>query len=156
MILFNSKNKDYYKKGETKRRSLAKALTWRVIASLDTTIISYFLTDDMGIAISIGSIEILTKMVIYFFHERAWNNYNWGTKEGDIGNIIIIDSKIRSFVKATTWRILGTLDTITISYFLTGKLKTALSIGIIEIFTKMIFYFFHERMWNNILWGKRK
>ena len=131
-------------------------MTWRIIASLDTTIISYFLTDDIGIAVSIGSLEILTKMVIYFFHERAWNRLNWGKKQGDNENLIVIDSNVRSIVKATTWRILGTLDTITISYFLTGEIKTALSIGIIEIFTKIILYFFHEKTWNNIDWGIRK
>jgi uncharacterized membrane protein len=59
-------------------------------------------------------------------------------------------------VKAITWRFIGTLDTITISYILTGQIKTAVSIGGIEVFTKMILYFFHERIWNYISWGKRE
>jgi len=42
-----------------------------------------------------------------------------------------------------------------ISYLLTGEIKTAISIGGIEIFTKMFLYFFHERTWNMIKWGKR-
>lgn len=61
---------------------------------------------------------------------------------------------LRSVVKAISWRIIGTLDTVAISWFLTGKLTLAFSIGSIELFTKMILYFFHERAWNQIKWGK--
>ena len=81
MILFNSKNTDHYKKGETKRRSLLKAISWRTIGTLDTIVISYFLTGQIKIAISIGGIEIFTKMILYFFHERAWNMIKWGKRK---------------------------------------------------------------------------
>ena len=81
MILFNSKNKDYYKKGETKRRSLVKAISWRTIGTLDTITIAYFLTGQFKIAISIGGIEIFTKMILYFFHERIWNLIKWGKRK---------------------------------------------------------------------------
>ena len=47
-----------------------------------------------------------------------------------------------------------TLDTILISWIITGKLELAFSIGSIELITKMILYFFHERAWNTIKWGK--
>jgi uncharacterized membrane protein len=60
----------------------------------------------------------------------------------------------RSIVKAISWRIVGTIDTIVISYFITGKITLALSIGMIEVVTKMLLYFFHERLWNIIKWGK--
>ncbi len=60
----------------------------------------------------------------------------------------------RSVVKSISWRIIGTLDTILISWFVTGTLAVAFSIGIVELFSKMILYFFHERIWNNISWGK--
>ena len=81
MILFNSKNNDHYKKGETKRRSLVKAVSWRTIGTLDTIIISYFLTGQIKTAVSIGAIEIITKMVLYFFHERLWNAISWGKRK---------------------------------------------------------------------------
>lgn len=61
----------------------------------------------------------------------------------------------RSLIKSVSWRIIGTLDTIVISYFITGKLAFALSIGGIELVTKMILYVVHERVWNKIKWGKR-
>jgi uncharacterized membrane protein len=81
MILFSSKSTDHYKKGETKRRSLVKAISWRTIGTLDTITISYFLTGEMKIAISIGGIEIFTKMILYFFHERIWNLIKWGKRK---------------------------------------------------------------------------
>ncbi len=61
---------------------------------------------------------------------------------------------IRSFTKALSWRILGTADTMLISWFVTGKLTVAISIGSIEVITKMVLYYGHERLWNTIKWRK--
>jgi uncharacterized membrane protein len=61
---------------------------------------------------------------------------------------------IRSIVKAVSWRVVGTLDTITISWLLSGEMALAFSIGSIELLTKMVLYFFHERAWNQVKWGK--
>ncbi|MGB5370680.1 MAG: DUF2061 domain-containing protein [Flavobacteriaceae bacterium] len=61
---------------------------------------------------------------------------------------------VRSIAKSISWRLIGTLDTILISWIITGKVKVALSIGLVELFTKMLLYFFHERIWNQIGWGK--
>jgi uncharacterized membrane protein len=65
------------------------------------------------------------------------------------------EKPIRSVVKAFSWRLVGTLDTMIISWFITGKLAMALSIGSIEIITKMILYYGHERVWNLIKWRKQ-
>lgn len=64
------------------------------------------------------------------------------------------ESTKRSFVKTLSWRAIGTLDTILISWLITGTFAFAISIGTIELFTKMILYFFHERIWNSINFGK--
>ena len=60
----------------------------------------------------------------------------------------------RSVVKTISWRTLGTIDTIVISYFITGNLAMAASIGSIEVVTKMFLYYFHERGWNKVQLGK--
>ena len=60
------------------------------------------------------------------------------------------DKPVKSALKAVTWRIVGTIDTMIISYFITGKVSVALSIGSIEVFTKMVLYYFHERLWAHI------
>lgn len=64
------------------------------------------------------------------------------------------EKPIRSIAKAFSWRVIGTLDTLIISYILTGKISIAASIASIDFVTKMILYFFHERLWNLIKWGK--
>lgn len=60
----------------------------------------------------------------------------------------------RSVIKAISWRILGTLDTILISWLISGELAIAFSIGTFELLTKTLLYYFHERLWNGIKWGK--
>lgn len=65
------------------------------------------------------------------------------------------EKPIRSILKSISWRVIGTLDTILISWLITNKLTIALSIGTIELITKMVLYFFHERVWNTIKWGKK-
>lgn len=62
----------------------------------------------------------------------------------------------RSVVKTISWRALGTLDTITISFIVTGNLTMAASIGTIELVTKMILFYVHERAWNKISFGRVK
>lgn len=64
------------------------------------------------------------------------------------------EKPLRSFFKSISWRIIGTLDTVVISWWVTGTLQMAFTIGSIELITKMILYFFHERLWNIIKWGK--
>ena len=64
------------------------------------------------------------------------------------------EKPIRSVLKTISWRTVGTLDTIVISWVLTGKVETALAIGSVELVTKMILYFGHERLWNAINFGK--
>lgn len=60
----------------------------------------------------------------------------------------------RSIVKSISWRTVGTIDTMIIAWLITGKLTLAISIGGIEVFTKMFLYFLHERIWNRIKFGK--
>jgi uncharacterized membrane protein len=60
----------------------------------------------------------------------------------------------RSFVKAVSWRILGSIDTFVISYFVTGKLVFAASIASVETFTKILLFYFHEQAWARVPWGR--
>jgi len=80
MVLFNSKGENYYKRGETKRRSIVKAITWRTLGTIDTIVIAFVLTGEIKTALSIGGIEVFTKMILYFFHERIWNMIKWGKR----------------------------------------------------------------------------
>ena len=64
------------------------------------------------------------------------------------------ESHLRSFVKGVSWRLTGTIDTITIATFVTHDFSTALKIGAVEVFTKIALYYGHERVWQKIGWGK--
>jgi uncharacterized membrane protein len=57
-------------------------------------------------------------------------------------------------MKACSWRVLGTVDTIVVSWVVTGRLGVALGIGFVELFTKISLYFLHERMWARIRYGQ--
>jgi len=62
----------------------------------------------------------------------------------------------RSLVKAISWRATGTCDTILISWIITGNIKPALTIGFVELFTKILLYYAHERIWNKLAFGRVK
>lgn len=62
------------------------------------------------------------------------------------------DAKV-SLIKTVSWRIIGTIDTMVISYLLTGQLEVAMGIGGIEVISKMILYYLHERAWIKLLKG---
>ena len=64
----------------TRRRSLAKTISWRVLGSLDTMLLGYIFTGSIAIAGSIASTEVITKIVLYYFHERGWAHIKWGHK----------------------------------------------------------------------------
>ncbi|MCH3885985.1 DUF2061 domain-containing protein [Tenacibaculum aquimarinum] len=66
----------------------------------------------------------------------------------------VSEKPLRSLAKALSWRLIGTIDTLVVSYVLTGQIKLAASIASIDFITKLVLYFFHERIWNKIKWGK--
>ena len=87
--------------------------------------------------------RLLTKTILKNRTEKGY--------ETDVSS----ERPIRSIVKAMSWRVVGTIDTMVISWFITGKLSMALAIGSIEVITKMILYYGHERIWNLIKWRKQ-
>ena len=63
---------------EKKRRSIVKTISWRTIGTIDTILISWVVVGNVNFAVTIGGVELFTKMALYFFHERAWNKSNFG------------------------------------------------------------------------------
>ena len=62
-------------------------------------------------------------------------------------------TKLRSILKAISWRIVGTLDTMALGWIITGSTLMGLKIGALELFTKFILYYFHERIWLRFKFG---
>jgi uncharacterized membrane protein len=65
---------------EAHTRSFVKAISWRFLGSLDTFLLGWLFTSSVKAAGSIALSEVLTKMVLYYFHERAWSGVGWGMK----------------------------------------------------------------------------
>ncbi len=125
---------------ESNYRSAIKALSWRVIGSLDTTVISFFQTGDFKMSLKIGSTDFVSKIGLYYLHERAWI-YFLGIKTL---------TKNASLIKAITWRSIGSLDTALWGWIYTGSGITGLKIGGYEILTKIALYYVHERLWAQV------
>ncbi|MCB1379522.1 MAG: DUF2061 domain-containing protein [Alphaproteobacteria bacterium] len=66
------------KPDSTRGRSIAKTASWRVLGSLDTLLLGYIFTGSFVIAGSIASTEVITKIILYYFHERGWAHVRWG------------------------------------------------------------------------------
>lgn len=143
-------------------RSLLKAVSWRVIGTLDTIVISYLWTGHGKQALAIGGSEVLTKVGLYYVHERIWARIPLGTvrkmspfpeEQPQNTELPLRDSNLRSLLKALSWRALGTLDTIFVSYLWTGNAGKALVIGGTDVATKLVLYYLHERAWAKIPLG---
>ncbi|MBR0552090.1 DUF2061 domain-containing protein [Stakelama marina] len=63
---------------ESHPRSLVKALSWRVLGSIDTFILSWLFSGNPAIAVSIAGTEVFTKIFLFYFHERLWAMVRWG------------------------------------------------------------------------------
>lgn len=59
----------------SRKRHILKTLTWRIIGTLDTMILSWLITGNWKFGVAIGGVELITKMVLYYLHERAWYKF---------------------------------------------------------------------------------
>jgi uncharacterized membrane protein len=134
-------------KDHSQKRHIAKTITWRLVGTIDTVILSWIISGNPMIGLKIGGAELITKMLLYYFHERVWFKINL-TKEGKV-----LESKKRHLAKTITWRFIGTLDTMTLAWIITGNPLTGLKIGFAEVITKMVLYYFHERVWYKMDFG---
>ena len=144
-----------------RKRHIAKAITWRIIGTIDTWLISYILVYYIGdtpekateAASYIAGLELITKTILYYFHERTWFRLNFG-----------FAPRVRHIIKTISWRLVGAIDTIllvfVVYFFLFGKTEGAAEIAVsmfsIEIVTKMALYYLHERVWYTSHWGVLK
>jgi len=62
----------------SRKRHILKTLTWRVVGTLDTMFLGWIITGNPIIGLKIGALELFTKMILYYFHERAWYKFGLG------------------------------------------------------------------------------
>lgn len=128
------------------KRHIAKSVTWRIIGTLDTILLAWLFSGDPITGLQIGFAEVLTKMVLYYLHERLWFKIRVGSIENK-------DSKKRHIAKTITWRIVGTIDTMILAWVISGDPMIGLKVGGAEVVTKMILYYLHERGWYRLDYG---
>jgi uncharacterized membrane protein len=124
-------------------RSLAKGVTWRVVGTADTFLWSWLITHQPIAAGTIASLETFTKIALFYAHERAWRLFPWAP-----------NARLRSLIKAVSWRLVGSLDTFILTMLVTGKLRYAVSVAGVEALTKIALYYVHERVWRRVRWGR--
>ena len=124
-------------KDHSRKRHIAKAITWRLVGTLDTILLSWFISGDPFVGLQIGLAEVVTKMLLYYFHERFWFKVNWAENS----------SNQRHILKTVSWRIVGTIDTMTLAWLISGDPMIGLKVGLAEVVTKMLLYYLHERTW---------
>ena len=135
---------------ESVLRSLLKSFSWRIIAISDTILTVLLITcvfRDCSFknALTIGVLEFLIKLVAYFVHERIWLSIQFEKRFG----------VTRTIYKTLSWRVLATVITFIIAgEILNTKDNTALYIAGIEVFTKSLLYYMHERLWLTLPLGK--
>jgi uncharacterized membrane protein len=136
----------YNVKSFSHKLHLLKAVSWRITGSVDTMIWGWVLSGDWTFGMAIGASEMLSKLVLYYLHDRLWHKTEISGR-WSIQTVHVI--------KTITWRILGTFDTVMLSWYISGSLKLGLQLGGIEIITKMVLYYLHERIWYRIKWNSQ-
>ena len=134
---------------ESHVRSIVKGISWRMIATSDTFLVVFIITcllDQCSVenAIKIGVIEFFLKLLIYYAHERVWLKI--------IKSFIF--SKQQSLLKTISWRFVATTTTFLISGAVLNDFnEIALFIALLELISKFILYYVHERIWIKIPLG---
>ena len=123
------------------KRHIAKTISWRLVGTIDTLLLSWLITGDLFTGVKISALEIISKMILYYLHERYWFNSS------------VSDSKKRHVLKTFSWRLVGTLDTILIGWLISGNPFVGLKIAIAEVITKMVLYYLHEKVWYKSNFG---
>jgi uncharacterized membrane protein len=80
---------------EKQYRSIVKMLSWRVLATCATVLIVYMFTGNIKASFGIGAVEVVTKMILYYFHERSWNASTWGKYNPEKEKVAINDNDFK-------------------------------------------------------------
>lgn len=123
------------------KRHVIKALTWRILGTLDTLILSCFLEVGLNISIIFICIEVFTKSILYYFHEAFWFNSK------------VTNANIRHLIKPFTWRLIALVDTLLLSIIIFNNYSKAINFTFMEILTKITLYYIHDKLWYRTKYG---
>jgi uncharacterized membrane protein len=125
----------------THLRHFSKSISWRVVGTIDTIVVSFVITGEPLLGLKIGISEVITKLLLYYVHERIWFR------------IKFTNSKLRHLVKSISYRFFGSVDTFLLAWFISGNSVSGMKIGLTEVVTKIILYYIHEEVWHKFKFG---
>lgn len=140
------------KMNEEQKRSIAKALTARVMFTMSHLVNGFIISGSWVMGAQIVGVAAVVNLLLFWGHERAWNYFQFNRKPKD--GLMFVDGHPRSVSKAVTWRILITINNFLIPYILTGSWKAAAAFLTIATIMNTVLYYTHERVWNRFSWGK--
>jgi len=134
---------------KSRKRHIAKAITWRILASLTTFGLALiFFKDDPNAGEKAGIVALIEgtlKLVFYYYHERFWFKFKTS------------NPRKRHLVKTVTWRAIASLTTFMVAMAVfrddPDVTKKATAVAFVEIFAKMLIYYIHEEMWYRSNFG---
>lgn len=134
---------------KSRLRHIAKAITWRIVASATTFALAFFIfKDDPNAgekATLVALIEAGLKLVFYYYHERFWFSFKTSA------------TRKRHLLKSITWRAIATLTTFIITMIVfredPNATEKAGAVALAEIFVKMLIYYIHEEVWYKVNLG---
>lgn len=65
---------------DTRKRSISKAITWRILATITTMVLVFVFTGEWKLSLGVGVLDVVIKLLLYYGHERIWNSVKWGRK----------------------------------------------------------------------------
>ena len=66
---------------ESRKRHIAKTFTWRLVGTMDTMLLAWIISGNPMVGLKIGFAEVITKMALYYFHERLWYKVDFGVED---------------------------------------------------------------------------
>ena len=140
---------------ESHLRSLLKGISWRCVATVDTILVAllaiwllkseFDFSHALADATKIGLYEFFIKLAVYYVHERVWERFRHSAGSDNA----------RTLKKSISWRIIATSMTFLIAGVILESFdQVALTIAVIEFFSKFILYYVHERVWLKLPLGR--
>ncbi|GBG24493.1 Hypothetical Protein FCC1311_007112 [Hondaea fermentalgiana] len=122
---------------------MCKGVTFRVLATLTTVIVSYVVTGAMTTALKIGPLDFVLKLAVFYAHERIWLQPRLQAVPR------------RSLAKMWSWKAIALSMTVGTTIAVTGRADLALKLGPLDFFLKLFLFYAHERIWDAIPYGRR-
>jgi uncharacterized membrane protein len=137
---------------ETKTRVVAKVVVWRILLSISHFLNALIVTGSWQKGLQIVGLTMIIATVVYWLHEQVWSRGRWGRNKNQ--SISFTDNFSRTGIKLFTWRIIITVTNFLVVYFVSGSVKAGIEFMSIATVINIFIYWFHERMWNRVRWGK--